>query len=173
MRFRRAMLLSGLLALVSSHLLLAADARVTALSGTVSFQRASALAREWAPASVGLSLLPGDAIRTGSDGSATLLLSDGSIVSVKPDTLFSVPAPVTADQPVPPAPPGGSASRPAGVSADRWLSLGTDVGIALSASPPRSGPSLEGTLFIRQRGAWIPVHLTAPPADPRQVIPAH
>ncbi len=174
--FASVLFVTGLVGLIASAPCFGsqgAAARITGLSGKVEFQRVAEPTRVWHPATVGLELGPGDFLRTGEDGTATVRGADGTMIFIRPATLLEIPESQGR--------PGGRSNpsdeqdapeRPGGVSKERWVSLGTGVGIVLRGPSPLGGSTLEGTLWLKKGASWVRVHLTAPAEDPRQVVPA-
>jgi len=62
--------------------------QIFSLKGRVSVQRAGKTA--WEPARERMPLFNGDFVRTGSDGSAEILLADGTIYRIAPDSLLEI-----------------------------------------------------------------------------------
>ena len=64
------------------------DATVLEAAGKVEIQRASRAT--WEPARIGLQLYEGDFLKTGSNGAADVMASDGTMYRIRPETLFEV-----------------------------------------------------------------------------------
>ena len=84
----REMLLSLLDA--SRHGRGAGEAQFLAVQGGVEFRRSDRGA--WEPARGRVMLKPGDYVKTGNNGSAEIMFADGTLYTVRPDTLFLVSA---------------------------------------------------------------------------------
>ena len=160
------------LCLTPRALTAAGEARLTSHEGVVEYQRGEDPAHAWKTAAKGLTLLSGDFLRTGSNGRAILSSGDGTVHILNPNTLFQVGARLGPSQPSEGAATGPKNLRPTGVSADRWLPLGSGAGIALSAESFLPSSTMEGTLYIWHGEEWVRIYLTSPPSNPRQVVPA-
>jgi hypothetical protein len=148
-------------------------ARLIELSGTVEVERVIDGVTTWQPAIPGTPLGDGAFLRTGKDGLATIQASDGTMYKVRPGTLFEVrDSKGVLEGPGAAANVDATSARPPGIPENRWVALAPGVGIALREPSPHGGVSLEGTLWVSRGHTWVRVQLTAPPAIPREVVPA-
>jgi hypothetical protein len=147
-----------------------AEARITSLSGRVELQRSGERNTVWQRASVGSTLAEGDLVRTSEGSTATLRADDGSTFVIEASTLFQLRNDLAGS--LASSTPADSLARPRAIPEERWFSLGPSAGIALAQPKRPDAPSLEGTLWLRTGGAWVRVQLTAPSANPYEVVPA-
>jgi hypothetical protein len=74
----------------SRHGTSAGEAQFIVVEGRVEYRRGDSDA--WEPARMRVMLEPGDYVKTGTNGSAEVMFTDGTLYTVRPDTLFLVSA---------------------------------------------------------------------------------
>lgn len=129
-RTSRALLASVLDAALSGRPV--GDVQFILVQGGVEFRRGDSA--RWQRADSRLALAPGDYVKTGDDGVAEIMFSDGSLYTVRPDTLFVVRR----------SPSSGSGGEQAISMEYGWVDLST------SHTPSRvSTPDAEATVAER------------------------
>lgn len=125
------------------------DAQVFDVGGKVELQRASR--DRWETARVGMRLFEGDFIKTGANGTADIVSSDGTLFRVKPDSLFEVQRTVKVEG----AAPGQSSRRSKvkltygtidiGTGEKSSSTVATDAGAAEVSESSRVGVDVDTT----------------------------
>ena len=104
----------------------------------------------WIDATFGMPVYPGDSIKTGKDGRATVKMGDRLLV-INPGALFHIPD-----------------SSPVADYDQRWKQLTDDLGVMLSTD---ERGSTRGRLYVRIDDKWNAVALESPEEFLPDVLP--